>query len=235
MLTILYDWLFWPTVAFATAVVIFGSLFLIGEIRERRRQRRQKEERRPEGKVRKVGGNEIAADPTRIRCGDDIYLDGTFLEYGTVVMTAHYEDAEDADDDWYEFEIRGEDGKSFFLSVEQDDDDRWIWSKHRELSRVQAEAIDGFATMDDENWKPPRVIQGFEGSNWRLAPDCYNYKVKVVDIRADRETPSQYAMRVTDYVERDGHRECSVEVWKGGRSVTVGSRFTGAVRMIANG
>lgn len=181
----------------------------------------------PSGVLKSTNATQAAADPTAINPGDHLTLEEMSDTY-LVTAVAVYVDAEDEDDRWYEYELRDEVGdKTLYLSVERDDEDRWRWCVHDVLEEAEVLRIPELAEVTFTSGKPPRKPFTVRGTAWRPANDGYNYPASVTDRRQDRPDPSSYQPRISDYV--DGDRELSVELWKGGRCVSIGRPLSGRV------
>lgn len=182
------------------------------------------------GPLKTATAAQTAANPTAIKLGAYLTLldlSDSFL----VTAIAVYTNDEDPEDSWHEYELLDEASrKIIYLSAERDDEDRWRWCVHEILSEEQILRVPELADVAYTGKKPPRKQFSLHGSFWRGSYDAHNYGVLVTDTRADRaENPSTYTACISDYVEVNGTRELSVELWNGGRCVSVGRPLTDRV------
>lgn len=181
------------------------------------------------GRLKTATAAQTAADPTAIKPGDNLALverSDSFL----VTAAALYTDPEDPTDKWYEYELFDEVGRTtIYLSAELDDEDRWRWCVHDVLTKDEVLRIPELAEVSFTGKKPPNKAFSFRGVTWRPAHDSYNYAARSTDRRVDRPAPASYEARISDYVEAGGNRELSVELWDGGRCVSIGRPLTDRV------
>jgi hypothetical protein len=181
----------------------------------------------PSGVLKAATAGTAAADPKAIKPGDHVTLEDR-VDTFRVDAVALYMDDEDPEDRWYEYELWDEVGRvRLFLAAELDDEDRWVWTIHEILTENQVLAIPELAEVTFTQGKPPKQPFNARGATWKRAHDGYNYPVRATDQRLDRPAAKTYQARISDY-ESDG-RELSVELWNGGRCVSIGRPLLGRV------
>lgn len=181
----------------------------------------------PSGVLKAATAGTAAADPKAIKPGDYVTLEDR-VDTFRVDAVSLYMDDEDPEDRWYEYELWDEiGGKRLYLAAELDDEDRWKWTFHEILTESQVLAHPELAEVTFTEGKPPRQPFNARGATWKRAHDSYNYAVRVTDQRIDRPEPKTYRARISDYVS--DQRELSVELWDGGRCVSIGQPLRGRV------
>ena len=196
----------------AVVVLAFGAgAFLVV-----RRQRVQKA--LPGGEALRALPGPRPFNPKTARIGDHAYLGDAYADIFEIVARADYRD-EDGEE-WTEFELFDlATDTTLYLSYELDDEDRPVFGIHRPLDAIQLESLTAFDDVVRGGTKPSRDVV-FNGTAFRAPKDDYWYDATVRDVRKDRPEESRYEVKLTDY--RAGDRELCLELWDGGRSITIG-------------
>ncbi len=172
-----------------------------------------------------------------IRLGDRLRIEGSADGEYRIVAITRYEVPGEPDDDWVEFTATpwSAQGGDREREVHLATTDGGGWAMFDEL---------GDDAFDDPVWhdvvykgkvKPPRTMTLY-GMPFRAGRDDHHYKVRV---REERQQPDgsvdtdEYKARITDYDDGTpvAGSEVSLELWNGGRSLSMGRPLTSIVEV----
>ena len=162
--------------------------------------------------------------------GDAIFLGGDVDGVFRVVEISRYKVEDEPDEAWSEVTVSDE-KRTIHLSSEHEDG-RWVWTINdafKEADLAEVPELDGVVWKG----KPAPTRLEFMGMPFEVEDDSHHYEVEVIERKAKADgkiATDDFDAFVTDYEDGAGS-SLSLEIWNGGRMLTLGREFTGEVRL----
>lgn len=161
--------------------------------------------------------------PSDIRPGDEVQfmlpedLEPCFYS----VVSATLTEVRDGSESWTEFAVEEMDGqRRFYLAYSETPDEGWGWSASAPVSAEEIASCQDLMGIDYNKRLPPPDAVEIADAKWRIGPKGAHVKARVREWSAG-DKDETYKARLSDYREVGGDRELSIEIWKGGMSVTI--------------
>jgi hypothetical protein len=196
---------------------------------------KSKKEEAPQ--IKKIGAETLAETEKEIPLGASIYIIDDIYKVVERAKYCEIEEGEDEsqteileDDCWWVLSLQDAvSDKVYFLSCEQDDEDRWeFWFYEGITTKIKE--IEAFANVsyDGDEGLPPKKFQ-YLGSTYKAVKGDFDETYHVSSHRVDRKSVSEYFVQSTEYKQypsdgSKGTQMISFELWDGGMSASIGKK-----------
>jgi len=162
--------------------------------------------------------------------GDAIYVGGDVKGVFRVTEIGRYEVPDEPEEAWSEITV-SDDNRTIHLSSERDGG-HWMWTLNDAFEEDDLADVPGLADVVWGGKAPPHTLE-FMGMPFEVEEDCHHYEVDVVERKAKANgqvEEDDYEARVTEYEDGAGS-SLALEIWNGGRMLTLGRIFNGEIRL----
>ncbi len=170
------------------------------------------------------------ANANDLDVGDAIFLGGDVGGVFRVTEIGRYDVPDEPDEAWSEVTV-SDDKRTIHLSSERDEG-RWVWTLNDAFEEADLIDVPGLDKVVWNGDPPPRSLE-FMGMTFEVEEDCHHYEVNVDERKVGANgtiEEDDYPARVTEYEDGAGS-SLALEIWNGGRMLTLGRIFNGEVRL----